>query len=122
MSLRKTNNLIGTCALVGAFGVSFSAAQDPQPPSAVVSSVTATVGGVDTEERTLKLITGVGHALRTVWIRVPPASRVTIAGRTGRLADLRRGDVVRVGYRRTPEGNVATSIETVQITPNSEQR
>lgn len=122
MSLRRTNNLIGTCALVGAFGVSLSAAQDSQPPSAVISSVSATVGSVDTEERMLKLITGVGHALRTVWIRVPPASRITIAGTAGRLAELRRGDVVRVGYRRTPEGNVATSIETVQTTPTREKR
>jgi hypothetical protein len=122
MSLRRTNNVIGTCALVGAFGVSLSAAQDSQPPSAVISSVSATVGSVDTEERMLKLMTGVGHALRTVWIRVPPASRITIAGTSGGLAELRRGDVVRVGYRRTPEGNVATSIETPQTTPRSEKR
>lgn len=122
MSQRKASNLIGTCALVSAFGVSLSASQTPQPPSAVTSSVTATVGAVDTEERTLKLITGVGHALRTVWIHVPPVSRITIAGATGRLGDLKRGDVVRVRYRTTPEGNVATGIETVQTTPNSEKR
>lgn len=121
MSQRKTNNFIRTCALVGAFGVSLSAAQGPQPPTAV-TSLTATVSGVDTEERMLKLITGVGHALQTVWIRVPAVSRITVAGTAGRLGDLKRGDVVRISYRRTPEGNVATSIETVQTPRNSEKR
>lgn len=120
MSQRATSNFIGTCLLVGTFSAIPSSSQSAQPPSAVTSSLTATVGAVDTEERTLKVITGVGHALRFVWLHVDPACRIIVTGAVGRLGDLKRGDIVRIRYRRTPEGNVATSIETVG-TPDSDK-
>lgn len=122
MPHRATNKFIRTCLLVGAFSATPSSLQTSQAPSAATSSLTATVAAVYSEERRLEVITGVGHALQVVRMRVDPACRITVAGSAGRLGDLTRGDIVRIQYRRIPEGTVATNIETVRMTPDSEKR
>jgi hypothetical protein len=87
-----------------------------------VTSVTGTVRTVDLTARTLEVITGVGHALRLVQMQVSPEGRISVEGATGQLGDLRRGDVIRVEYRETPQGNVAERIETVRRTSQGERK
>jgi len=89
---------------------------------ATMTSVTGTVRTVDLTARTLEVITGVGHALRLVQMQVSPEGRISVEGATGQLGDLRRGDVIRVEYRETPQGNVAERIETVRRTSQGERK
>ena len=89
----------------------------PAPPEAPTpaDSLTATVRVVDTRARALEVITGVGLALRLERFKVDPASEITHEGKKAALRDLKRGQVVRIQYRTTPEGKVAQAIETVEI-------
>ncbi len=77
------------------------------------STLQATIQSLQVKTGDLDLITGVGLALRIVHLRVAPDARVESAGATTKLADLRPGDIVRVEYRVTAEGNVAEKIEKV---------
>lgn len=82
--------------------------------ASATSSVTGTIRSVDVRGRTVDVIAGVGHALRSVWMLVSPECYVSVAGETGRLDDLRRGDVIRVEYGEEVEGLVAVRIEAVR--------
>lgn len=101
---------LGTCLLGTTFTVNSS--QNSQPPGAITTLI-ATIVAVDTEQRTLKLTTKGGRASRVMWMSVPPACRITVAGAAARLGELKPADIVSVRYRRTPEGNLAISIKTI---------
>lgn len=84
-----------------------------QSPGNAPERLTATIQSVDAKARTLYLLTGVGHALRGVYMHVPPACEIKVAGAKAELRALRPGQIVRIQYQRTAEDNVAHTIETV---------
>jgi hypothetical protein len=61
--------------------------------------------------RTMDVITGLSFALRVVAFQVDEDTEVVIRGERGELADLGPGKVVRIHYRKTPQGNQADRIE-----------
>jgi hypothetical protein len=62
--------------------------------------------------RTMDVITGLSFALRVVTFQVDEDTEVVIrGGERGELADLAPGKVVRIQYRKTPQGNQADRIE-----------
>ena len=85
-------------------------------------SVTGTVKSVDQKTRTLEVISGVGHSLQLVRVQVGADARITREGTAGRLDDLKRGDVVRVEYRKTADGNVGERIKVVRSTVQGNNR
>ncbi len=110
------------CLLVGASSAALPPSQTSQAPSVEAPSLTATVGAVDTKTRTLEMITGVGHALRLVRMQVEPTCHITVAGTAGQLADLKRGNIVRIQYRKTAERNLAEYIETFRLAHPGDKR
>jgi hypothetical protein len=86
-------------------------------PASVAAQAPDTVQGmvrlVDAPAGTFDVITGVSTALRVVPLRAGTAAYITADGATLTLADLRPGDIVRVRYRPTPQGNVCESVERV---------
>jgi len=86
-----------------------------QAPDTAPERVTATIHSLDAKARTLYLVTGVGHALRGVYLRVPPACEIKVAGARAELRALKPGQIVRIHYQKTTNGNVAESIETVSL-------
>lgn len=105
-----------------AAGAASSPSHSLQNPPAPADSLTATVAAVDTQARTLEVITGVGHALAAVRLEIPPACRIMVGGARRQLADLRPGDIVRIQYRKLGERDVAENIETVELPPRVEDR
>jgi hypothetical protein len=87
-----------------------------QQPAAQVAPYTyqGTVQAVQPGDRSLALITGVGLALKLVYIKAAPAARIENAGTAISLGDLKRGDVVRAECRRTEAGLVADRIEKLR--------
>jgi len=83
-----------------------------------VAKMCGTVAASDRAAGELRLITGVGHALRVVVFRVDRECTIRFAGAEGSLDELARGQVVVVAYRATPEGYTAETIETSR--PESE--
>lgn len=123
MPRRAARNVMeAICVLVAVFSVAPSPIQTSQAQSVAANSLTVTITAVDTESRSLDVITGVGHALRSVRIHLDPACRIMVAGAAGQLRDLERGDVVCIEYRKTTQGNMASAIETVRPTPNGRRR
>ncbi len=70
-----------------------------------------TVQAVRPRPGELDLLTGVGEALRIVRLRVVPATQISSAGQTVRLAQLEPGDIIRTVCRQTDTGLVADQIE-----------
>jgi hypothetical protein len=66
---------------------------------------------MDLRAGTMDVITGVSFALRLVVFRVHDDTEVIVRGEQAALTDLAAGKVVRIEYRRTPQGNVADRIE-----------
>jgi hypothetical protein len=62
---------------------------------------------------TMDVITGLSFSLRVVTFQVGEDTEVVIRGERGALADLAPGKVVRIHYRKTPQGNEADRIEEV---------
>jgi hypothetical protein len=62
---------------------------------------------------TMDVITGLSFALRVITFQVDEDTEVMVRGRRGALADLAPGKVVRIQYRKTPQGNQADRIEEV---------
>ena len=126
MSGRAASNVMGAfyllVLLVAVFSVAPSPVHTSQAQSVAVNSLTATITAVDTESRSLDVITGVGHALRSIRIHLDPTCRIMVAGAAGQLRDLERGDVVRIEYRKATQGNMASTIEAVRPTPNGRRR
>ena len=78
-------------------------------------SLTATCHAVDARGRTLEVVTGVGLAFRQVRFVVEAGCRITSAGSTLTLEELDPGEVVRILYRSTGEGNVAEAIVLLPV-------
>ena len=90
---------------------------DPQP--AAPYTYQGTVHSVQAKTGTLELITGVGHALRLVQIRVPTGLRVagTAGGASLGVRGVKPGDVVRVVCHRAGRSLVADKVEKLEPTP-----
>lgn len=76
-------------------------------------TLTGTVSYVHAEDATVHVITGVQLALRVVSFRLVADARIEKAGVTIAMEELAPGDVVRIDYRATPEGNLADEIQVV---------
>ncbi len=70
-----------------------------------------TVRAIDATAGNFDVVTGVGMALRIVRLRAGAGTYVTAAGAPASLADIKPGDIVRVEYRVTPQGNVCDKVE-----------
>lgn len=103
--------LVSLLLALGSVADDFAAAQ--HPASTVQDTLVGAVRSVDYQTNTVEVLTGVGFAIRVERVHVEPPMRVTIEGESRPLADLRRGQVVRVAYRETDDGKVATSVEVV---------
>jgi hypothetical protein len=89
-------------------------AATPTPVATASSAtLTATVQSVDTQARTLQVVTGVGYALRVVKLSWKEAPALKTAAAGAGLAQLKPGDLVRVEYAKGPEGNVVKTIEVL---------
>jgi methenyltetrahydromethanopterin cyclohydrolase len=89
-------------------------AQPPSPPSgSAAPALTATVRSVDAQARTLEVVTGVGHALRVVKFAFDERTEVKSAAGTASLAQLKPGDLIRVGYTKDAGVNTAKTIEVL---------
>lgn len=81
-------------------------------------TMTGTVSYVHVEDATVQVITGIQLALRVVTVKVIADTRIEKAGESVDMEQLAPGDIVRIDYRATPEGNVADAIRVV--TPSAE--
>ena len=104
--------LVGT-ALAGV-------AQHAAPQPAALYTYQGTVHSMQAKTGTLELITGVGHALRLVQMRVPTGLRMagTATGAASvRVSGVKPGDVVRVVCHRAGGSLVADRVEKLEPTP-----
>lgn len=84
-----------------------------RPGNSTSSVLTATCRSMNYERGTMDVITGLSFALRVVTFQVDEDTEVMVRGERGDLADLAPGKVVRIQYRKTPQGNQADRIEEV---------
>ena len=91
----------------------------PGPQPAAPYTYQGTVHSVQAKTGTLELITGVGHALRLVQIRVPTGLQVagTAGGASLGVRGVKPGDVVRVVCHRAGGSLVADKVEKLEPTP-----
>ena len=104
--------LVGT-ALAGV-------AQHAAPQPAALYTYQGTVHSMQAKTGTLELITGVGHALRLVQMRVPTGLRMagTATGAASvRVSGVKPGNVVRVVCHRAGGSLVADKVEKLEPTP-----
>jgi len=94
-------------------------AQHAAPQPAAPYTYQGTVHSVQAKTGTLELITGVGHALRLVQIRVPTGLQVagTAGGASLGVRGVKPGDVVRVVCHRAGGSLVADKVEKLEPTP-----
>jgi hypothetical protein len=86
----------------------------PARPAAATSHVlTATCRSVSDDGRRLDVITGLSFSLRVVTFRLDENTEVKLHEHRGAEHHLGPGMVVRIHYRKTPQGNEADRIETV---------
>jgi hypothetical protein len=90
-----------------------SPAATPAAPSPS-ATLTATVQSIDTQARTLQVVTGVGYALRVVKLSWKEAPTMKAAATGTGMAQIKPGDLVRVEYAKAPDGDV---VKTVEILP-----
>jgi hypothetical protein len=91
-----------------------ASAPGPARPVNTTSNVlTATCRSMSYDRGTMDVITGLSFALRVVTFQVDEDTEVMVRGRRGALGDLAPGKVVRIQYRKTPQGNQADRIEEV---------
>jgi hypothetical protein len=107
--------------LILCFSVFLSSTARTAPPSPAATAtpsaplpsatLTATVQSIDAQARTLAVVTGVGYALRVVKLswKVTPTVKAAAAG--AGMTQVKPGDLVRVEYAKSPEGNVVRTIE-----------
>lgn len=103
-------------ALLACGGGAYRETPMPQPEPArridqTRDVLTATCRSMNLAAGTMDVITGVSFALRLVAFRVHDDTEVMVRGERAALTDLAAGKVVRIEYRRTPQGNVADKIE-----------
>jgi hypothetical protein len=84
-----------------------------RPVNSTSNVLTATCRSMSYDSGTMDVITGLSFALRVVTFQVDEDTEVVIRGERGELADLAPGKVVRIQYRKTPQGNEADRIEEV---------
>ena len=84
-----------------------------RPASSTSDVLTATCRSMSYDGSTMDVITGLSFSLRVVTFQVDEDTEVVIRGARGELADLAPGKVVRIHYRKTPQGNEADRIEEV---------
>ena len=91
----------------------------PGPQPAAPYTYQGTVHSVQAKTGTLELITGVGHALRLVRMRVPTGLQVAGAagGASLGVRGVKPGDVVRVVCHRAGGSLVADKVEKLEPTP-----
>ena len=109
---QRVSPLVGT-ALAGV-------AQHAAPQPAALYTYQGTVHSMQAKTGTLELITGVGHALRLVQMRVPTGLRMagTATGAASvRVSGVKPGDVVRVVCHRAGGSLVADKVEKLEPTP-----
>lgn len=111
-------HVIPLLVVFGTFAEGFAVARPGDVTSfpAAQDTLVGTVRAVDYDTQTVEVLTGVGLAVRVVRVLVYPGVPVSMEGQERPLADLRRGQIVRVVYRVTVEGKVATSLEVVPRT------
>jgi hypothetical protein len=90
-----------------------SPAATPATPSPS-ATLTATVQSIDTQARTLQVVTGVGYALRVVKLSWKEAPTMKAAGTGTGMSQIKPGDLVRVEYAKAPDGDV---VKTLEILP-----
>jgi hypothetical protein len=83
------------------------------PVNSTSNVLTATCRSMNYAGGTMDVITGLSFALRVVTFQVDEDTEVVVRGERGGLADLAPGKVVRIQYRKTPQGNQADRIEEV---------
>lgn len=108
------SRLVLAVALASAAPLAFAA---PPPPVRALQrpdTMVATVQQVNAQDSTIAALYGVSLALEVVDMAVAPTCTVMVDGRAGNLGDLRRGQVVRVRYRREDGALVAEAIEVLR--------
>jgi len=114
--LQRVSPLVGTALA----GVAQNAAPPapPAPQPAAPYTYQGTVHSVQAKTGTLELITGVGHALRLVQMRVPTGLQVagTAGGASLGVRGVKPGDVVRVVCHRAGGSLVADKVEKLEPT------
>jgi hypothetical protein len=85
----------------------------PGPVRAVSPTqvLTATCRSMSYDGDTMDVITGLSFSLRVVTFQVNESTEVVVGGDPAELTDLAPGKVVRIHYRKTPQGNQADRIE-----------
>jgi len=108
-----------TGVLAGSLGGVAQHAAPPVPQPAAPYTYQGTVHSVQAKTGTLELITGVGHALRLVQMRVPTGLQVagTTGGASLGMRGVKPGDVVRVVCHRAGGSLVADKVEKLDPTP-----
>lgn len=97
------------CGTYGAGAATLPAVLPADPDTLV-----GTVRSVNYNTQTVEVLIGFGAAVSVEPVRVEPTVPVTIGGERRPLAELRRGQVIRVVYRETAAGKVAASLEVVR--------
>jgi hypothetical protein len=116
--MRSLFGRVAPLLVVGLCGSVSSGAQTPQPPrqpeAAAVTTLTATVRAVDAGTRTLRVLTGVGPALRVVTLACDESVTVRSGAGEVSLYQLKPGDLVRVEYSKGPTASTARTIEVLE--------
>lgn len=113
MRLRTGSSLAAALGLLIAAAISTGTdAAMEKPVADGIVQCTGTVTAVDPGSRRVRLVTGCGHALRTIDIDAGERCRVRVGGSGASLESLRRGQIATVRYRRTANRNTAESIVT----------
>jgi len=111
-SARRASLGVATALVILLGGVAGHGA--PQPPDpAATETVRGTIHDVDATARALGLLTGTGHALRLLTVKVAAECEIDVDGESASLADLARGQIVRIRYTTADDQRVAHAIETI---------
>ena len=131
---------VPACSLLAPMVFGASEAKSPSPPSpaakappplptgpsatttsAPLLTVTGTILSVDLETSRLEVIIGVGLALRALKMSCGEQTEIRASGKGVGLDSLKRGDLVHVSCRPSPEKNLAIRIERMPR-PEAEDR
>jgi hypothetical protein len=114
-----SRSAIGTALALLSFSACGGARQEPavpgpaRPVNSTTEVLTATCRSMSYDGSTMDVITGLSFSLRVVTFQVDDDTEVVIEGERAELVDLAPGKVVRIHYRKTPQGNEADRIEEV---------
>ncbi len=104
--------------LVAALGSSLAFAAAPQAVRGTsAASMSGAVRAYDASARTLVVMTGVGYAIRSVRVEVPPGCQIRAAGAAVGSGALTPGTPVRVHYalaREAPDKKTAQTVEVLR--------